>query len=50
MGRPKYRWKDDVARDMEEMKVSDWSEFPQNRKEWRILVPEAKTHSESLSQ
>lgn len=50
VGRPRYRWKDEVAKDLKELEVSDWSELAQNREDWRTLMSEAKIHFGSLSQ
>ncbi|CAB3257484.1 unnamed protein product [Arctia plantaginis] len=47
VGRPRYYWKDEVAKDM--IEVPDWSKLAQNRKEWQILMSEAKTRFGSLS-
>ncbi|CAG9112619.1 unnamed protein product [Plutella xylostella] len=50
VGRPRYHWKNEVAKDLKELEVSDWSELAQNREDWRTLMSEAKIHFGSLSQ
>ncbi|CAB3260176.1 unnamed protein product [Arctia plantaginis] len=42
--RPRYRWKDKVTKEILEIQMFDWSGLAQNRKEWRILMSEVKTH------
>ncbi|XP_072946217.1 uncharacterized protein [Epargyreus clarus] len=44
VGRPKYRWKDEVEKDLCDLRVDDWRETAQDRPKWRLLLSEAKTH------
>jgi hypothetical protein len=41
--RPKTRWVDDVRKDIEKLKVSNWKTLAQDRGRWRDLVEKAKT-------
>jgi hypothetical protein len=43
-GRPRMRWLHDVERDLKKMKVKGWIEKMRNRKQWRLVVEEAKAH------
>jgi hypothetical protein len=43
-GRPGMRWLDDVESDSKKMKVKGWKEKMKNRKEWGLVVEEAKVH------
>jgi hypothetical protein len=42
MGRPKTRWVDDVRKDIQNLKVSNWNTLAQDRR-WKELVEKAKT-------
>lgn len=50
VGRPRYRWIDQVHKDLCELHIADWQQAAQHREEWRTLVSEAKIHFGSLSQ
>jgi hypothetical protein len=43
VGRPKFRWDDDVRNDLRKMKRFKWSEQVQDRLEWKKIVEKAKT-------
>ena len=43
VGRPKYRWEDDVRNDLRMMKLIKWAEHVQDRLEWKGIVERAKT-------
>jgi len=43
MGRPKIRWKDDVKKDIQRLKVPNWKTFVQDRRRWKEVVEKAKT-------
>lgn len=45
-GRPKLKWKDQVESDLKRMKVTNWKQKIEDRKEWRKVVNEAKTHQD----
>jgi hypothetical protein len=50
VGRPRYRWRDEVEKDLRELRAPDWLETAQERERWRSLVSEAKIHFGSLRQ
>ncbi|KAI5633161.1 hypothetical protein NE865_14113 [Phthorimaea operculella] len=50
VGRPRYRWTDEVIKDLHALQKPDWKQTAQNREEWRAVVSEAKIHFGSLSQ
>jgi hypothetical protein len=43
VGRPKIRWEDDVRKDIQKLKVSNWKTLVQDRRRWKELVEKAKT-------
>jgi len=43
VGRPKFRWKDDVRNDLKKMKLMKWAEQVQDRHKWKDIVEKAKT-------
>ena len=45
-GRPRLRWDDDVRDDLREMGVNNWKQKAQERKPWREINEQAKTHKE----
>ncbi|KAI5633037.1 hypothetical protein NE865_14255 [Phthorimaea operculella] len=49
VGRPRYRWIDEVQKDLGALQMADWRQAAQNREEWRNLVSEAKIHFGSLT-
>jgi hypothetical protein len=40
-GRPKIRWKDDVKKDIQKLKVPNWKTLVHDRR-WKELVEKAK--------
>ena len=42
-GRPKTRWRDDVRKDIQKIKVPNWKTLAQDRRRWKELVEKAKT-------
>ncbi|KPJ09943.1 hypothetical protein RR48_02921 [Papilio machaon] len=44
VGRPRYRWMDEVDKDLRELQVRDWVW----ERKWRLLLSEAKAHFGSL--
>ncbi|KPI93675.1 Beta-1,4-galactosyltransferase 7 [Papilio xuthus] len=50
IGRPRYRWRDAVVLDLRELQAMDWQEKAHDRRLWRSLVSEAKTHFGSMRQ
>jgi hypothetical protein len=47
-GRPKIRWEDDVKKDIQKLKVSNWKILVQDRRRWKELVERAKTLHKEL--
>ena len=45
-GRRRVRWEDDVRKDLREMGVSNWEQKTQERKQWKEIIEQAKTHKE----
>ena len=45
-GRPRLRWDDDVRDDLRKMGVNNWKQKAQERKPWRGITEQAKTHTE----
>jgi hypothetical protein len=45
-GRPRARWKDDVRNDLRKMGVTNWKQRMQERKKWKEIIEQAKTHKE----
>jgi len=43
MGRPKIRWEDDVQKDIQRLKLPDWTTLVQDRRRWKEVVGKAKT-------
>ena len=44
-GRPKKRWKEEVERDVQVLRVRRWRELVADRKKWKDIVRQAKAHS-----
>jgi hypothetical protein len=48
--RPRTRWEDDVRKEIQKLKVSNWKTHVQDRRRWKELVEKAKSlHSEFQS-
>ena len=45
-GRPRVRWEDDVMNDLRKMGVTNWKQRTQERKQWKKIIEQAKTHKE----
>ena len=45
-GRPRVRWEDDVRNDLRKMGVKNWKQRTQERKQWKEIIEQAKTHKE----
>jgi hypothetical protein len=43
VGRPKYRWEDDVREDLKKMELIKWVEQVQDRFKWKAVVEKGKT-------
>jgi hypothetical protein len=41
LGRPKNRWEDDIRND-KKMKIKNWTNCIQDRKNWKLYVEKAK--------
>jgi len=48
-GRPRLRWDDDVRDDLRKTGVNNWKQKAQERKPWRGIIEQAKTHKELYS-
>ena len=46
---PRVRWEDDVRNDLRKMGVSNWKQRTQERKQWKEIIEQAKTHKELYS-
>jgi hypothetical protein len=46
LGRPKNRWEDDIRNDMKKLKIKNWTNCNQDRKNWKLCVEKAKTFKE----
>ena len=44
-GRPRKGWKEEVERDIQVLGVRRWRELVTDRKKWKDIVRQAKTHS-----
>jgi hypothetical protein len=42
--RPMNRWKDDVRKDLQTMKIKNWTKSILNRDLWKTIVERTKTH------
>jgi hypothetical protein len=45
-GRPRVRWEDDVRNDLRKMGVNNWKQTTQERKKWKEIIEQAKTHTD----
>jgi hypothetical protein len=45
-GKAKVRWEDDVRRGLRKMGVNNWKQRTQERKKWKEIIEQAKTHKE----
>jgi len=45
-GTPRVRWEDGVRNDLRKMGVSNWRKRAQERKQWKGIIEQAKTHKE----
>jgi len=43
--RPRKRWKEEVERDLQVLRVRRWRELVAKRKKWKDIVRQAKVHS-----
>jgi hypothetical protein len=46
VGRPKNRWEDDIRNDIKKLKIKNWTNCIQDRKNWKLYVERAKTFKE----
>jgi hypothetical protein len=44
LGRPRLRWQEDVMEDLIKLKVKNWKETAEDRRNRRDLAEKAKTH------
>jgi hypothetical protein len=45
-GRPRLRWEDDVRNDLGRTGTKNWKQKAQERKQWKEIIEQAKTHKE----
>ena len=45
-GRPRVRWEDDVRNDLMKIGVTNWKQRTQERKQWKEIIEQTKTHKE----
>ena len=45
-GRPRVRWEDDVRNDLRKMGVNNWKQRTQERKKWKEIIEQGRTHKE----
>jgi hypothetical protein len=45
-GRPRVRWEYDVRHDLRKMGVNNWKQTTQERKKWKEIIEQAKTHKD----
>jgi hypothetical protein len=43
-GRPRLRWEDDARKDLRKMEVKNCKQRAQERKQWKEIIQQAKTH------
>jgi hypothetical protein len=43
LGRPKYRWEDNIKQDICQMKTENWKACSQDRGKWKEVVEKPKT-------
>jgi hypothetical protein len=44
VGKPRQRWQEDVTEDLKNLKVKNWKEAAKDRRTWRDLAENVKTH------
>jgi len=45
LSEPRKRWKEEVERDLQVLRVRRWKELVADRKKWKEIVRQAKAHS-----
>ena len=45
-GKAKSKWEDDVRNDLRKMGVNNWKQKTQERKKWKEIIEQGKTHKE----
>ena len=45
-GRPRVRWEDNVRKDLRKMGVTNLKQRTQERKQWKEIIEQARTHKE----
>jgi hypothetical protein len=45
-GRPRLRWEDAARNDLRKMGETNWKQRAQERKQWKEIIEQAKTHKE----
>jgi len=44
VGRSRQRWQEDVMEDLKKLKVKNWKKISKDRRTWRDLAENSKTH------
>jgi len=44
-GRPRKRWKEEVERDLQVLRVRRWRELVADRRKWKEVIGQVKAHS-----
>jgi hypothetical protein len=44
IGRPKIRWKDDIRKDLQTMRIKNWKKSVLDRDSWEATVERPKAH------
>jgi hypothetical protein len=47
--RPRLRWEDYVRNDLRRMGTKNWKQKAKEKKKWKEIIEQAKTHKELLS-
>jgi hypothetical protein len=42
--RPRLRWEDDARNDLRKLRVENWKQRAQERRQWKEIIEQAKTH------
>jgi hypothetical protein len=46
LGRPKNRWEDDIRNDTKKLKIKNWTNWIQDRNNWKLYVEKAITFND----
>jgi hypothetical protein len=48
-GRPRVGWEDNVRNDLRKMGLTNWKQWTQEKKQWKEIIEQSKTHKELYS-